>query len=132
MNTTGGERPDRARSDGQRRWPRLPIDVPAVLSGRNPRDVTVVDLSLSGCLVRCDALLDHGAILDLRLPLGGEPLMLKVKVAESFVDGDAQGAGAPRFLAGLEFLGLPGGEQASLRRFLDAERRRRNARASAR
>lgn len=102
-----------------------------MLSGRTPREVTVVDLSLGGCLVRCDALLEHGAILDLRLPVGGEPLVVKVKVAQSFLDGDAQGVGAPRFLAGLEFLGLPGGELAKLRRFLDAERRRRNARASA-
>jgi hypothetical protein len=131
MDTTGGGRPGPARGGAQRRSPRLPIEVKAVLSGRSPRDVTVVDLSLGGCLVRCDALLDHGAILDLRLPLGDEPMAVKVRVAESFVDGDARGAGKPGFLAGLEFLGPPGGDLARLRRFLDAERRRRNARSPA-
>ena len=120
-----------ARDSGRRREPRLAIEIAASLSGRTPRPVTVIDLSLSGCLVRCDALLDQGAILDLRMPLEDQPLEAKVKVAEAFVDGDTLQAGAPRFLAGLEFLGLPGGQQARLRRFLDGERRRRSARTPA-
>jgi hypothetical protein len=91
----------------------------------------VIDLSAGGCLVRSDAPLDQGAILDLSMQLEGRSLEAKVKVAEAFVDGDTLAAGAPRFLAGLEFLGLPGGEQARLRRFLEAERRRRSARTPA-
>ena len=48
-----------------------------------------MDLSLTGCLVQCGALLDHGAILDLAIEVGGAPLEAKVKVAESYVDGAA-------------------------------------------
>ena len=94
------------------------------LSGRVAHPVTVVDLSLTGCLVQCGALLDHGAILDLAMEIGGAPLSAKVKVAEACVDGAATEA-APRYLAGLEFLGLTPQSADRLRRFLDDERRRR-------
>ncbi len=131
MKASGQEGAGMARDAAKRRAPRLPIEIAASLSGRSPRPVTVIDLSLGGCLVRCDALLDQGAILDLSMPLEGRALEVKVKVAESFVDGDTLAAGAPQYLAGLEFLGLPGGEQARLRRFLEAEQRRRSARTPA-
>ena len=94
------------------------------LAGRVTHPITVLDLSLTGCLVQCGALLDHGAILDLEMEVGGSPLHAKVKVAESYVDGAAPEA-APRYLAGLEFLGLPPQAADRLRRFLDEERRRR-------
>lgn len=113
----------------QRRAPRLATALEASLSGRGARSVTVVDLSLTGCLVRCDALLDHGAILDLRLRLGNDPLQLKVRVTESYVEGASLSAEMPAYLAGLQFLGLPVTDEARLRRFLEAERRR-GARAS--
>jgi hypothetical protein len=96
------------------------------LAGRVAHPITVLDLSQTGCLVQCDALLDHGAILDLAMDVGGAPLAAKVKVAESYVDG-AAAAGAPQYLAGLEFLGLAPKAADRLRRLLDEERRRRQS-----
>jgi hypothetical protein len=115
-----------------RRAPRLTIELPASLSGRSSRPVTVIDLSLSGCLVRCDAQLEPGTVLDLRVEIDAAPFAAKVQVAESCVDGASLTAGAPGFLAGLRFLGLPAAETMRLRGFLDAERqRRRRAHSSA-
>lgn len=114
----------RPQARQRRRAPRLPMRLAGRLTGRVAHPVTVVDLSLTGCLVQCGALLDHGAILDLAMEIGGPPLDAKVKVAESYVDGAALEA-EPRYLAGLEFLGLPPQAADRLRRFLDAERRRR-------
>lgn len=111
----------------RRRAVRMPMNLPGSLVGRSPRDVAVVDLSLTGCLVQCDALLDHGAILDLRVNLGPEPFVAKVRVTEAFLDGAAPAATPPRYLAGLQFLGLPVQEEARLLRFLEEERRRRSA-----
>lgn len=111
----------------RRRAPRLPIHLEGSLSGRVPRRVTVVDVSLTGCLVRCGSLLDPGAILDLNLALDPDPLAAKVRVADSYVDGGAGPAESPRYLAGLEFLSLPAREATRLRRFLDEERRRRRS-----
>jgi PilZ domain len=111
----------------RRRAPRLPIHLEGSLSGRVPRRVTVVDVSLTGCLVQCGSLLDPGAILDLKLALDPDPLAAKVRVADSYVDGGAAPAESPRYLAGLEFLSLPAREATRLRRFLDEERRRRRS-----
>ena len=108
----------------RRRAPRLATHLPGRLTGRVARPVTVIDLSVTGCLVQCGALLDQGAILDLDLDVGGEPLASKVRVAESYVDG-AAAEPAAGYLAGLEFLGLPPQCAARLRRYLDEERRRR-------
>ena len=111
----------------RRRAPRLPIHLEGSLSGRAPRPVTVVDVSLTGCLIQCGSLLDPGAILDLTFALDHDLLAAKVRVAESYVDGAAAPPGPPRFLAGLEFLSLPAREATRLRRFLDEERRRRRS-----
>ena len=96
------------------------------LAGRVAHPVTVIDLSATGCLVQCGALLDHGAILDLAIDIGGPTLDARVKVAESYVDGTAREE-RPRYLAGLEFLGLTPHAADRLRRFLDEERRRRQS-----
>jgi PilZ domain-containing protein len=116
----------------RRRAPRLPVDRPGRLSGRLPQQIGVLELSLTGCLVRCGALLERGAILDLEIALEDGPLTAKVRVADASVDGAAAGGDRPGCLAGLEFLGLPAREAARLRRFLDEERRRRSAHASPR
>jgi hypothetical protein len=115
-----------AKSKGKvRRSPRIPIELPASLSGRASRPVTVIDLSLGGCLVRCNSLLEPGSILDLQLRIDADPFAAKVQVAESGVEGESLNARAPGFLAGLRFVGLPAAETMRLRRFLEAERQRR-------
>lgn len=94
------------------------------LLGREAEDVRVLDLSLTGCLVRCRTPLDCGAIRDLRLLLGGGgPLTAKVRVRDVSRDGSAA-PGETLFLTGLEFLALPAREALRLRVFLDAARRR--------
>ena len=107
----------------RRRAERLPIRVPGSLSGRSPRPITLVDVSLTGCLVRCGTLLDQGAIFDLRAELGTEPFVAKVRVTSSSMDGAAQEGGSTCF-AGLEFLSLSPLEAARLRLFMEQERRR--------
>jgi c-di-GMP-binding flagellar brake protein YcgR len=110
---------------GRRRSPRIDIKLEGTLRGRKRRPVAVVDLSGTGCLVQCDNLLDHGAILDLDLPLDEKPFTARVRVTEAYVDGTIAPSEAARYLAGLEFIGLPAGEEERLRRFLDQARRRR-------
>jgi hypothetical protein len=111
---------------GRRRAPRLPVDLAGTLAGRSRRAVRVVDLSLTGCLVRCDTAYDHGAILDLSIALDPEPLRAKARVTESYLEGGASPGTPARHLCGLEFLRLPPREETRLRRFLDEERRRRH------
>ncbi len=122
---------DNARDVSRRRSPRLALRVPGQLTGRAARDVTVIDLSLSGCLARCPSSLDTGAILDLRLELPDGPLGVKVRVTEASLDGESQPGEAPFYLTGLQFLGLPAKDAVRLRGLLDAERRRRSADPSA-
>lgn len=111
----------------RRRAPRLSVQRPGRLKGRVPHAITVIDVSLTGCLVRCDTLLTPGAILDFEMSLEDGPLATKVRVADASVDGAAGGSDGSGCLAGLEFLGLPPREDARLRRFLDEERRRRRS-----
>jgi hypothetical protein len=109
---------------GRRRAPRVLVDAEGRLTGRLSHRIRSIDLSLTGCLIRCDTLLDHGAILDLELTIDPQPLCTKVRVAESSIDGAAP-AGSGAYLAGLEFLGLAPQEATRLRTFLEGERRRR-------
>jgi hypothetical protein len=109
----------------RRRAPRLSVERPGTLKGRLPHAITVIDLSLTGCLVRCGTLLDRGAILDFEMALEDGPLEAKVRVAEASVDGSRDGEAGASCLAGLAFLALPPLAGARLRRFLDEERRRR-------
>jgi PilZ domain-containing protein len=113
------------RESGRRRARRVAVALPGTLRGRQARAVTVVDLSLTGCLLRLEAPLDAGSIHDLELPLSGSALQAKGRVTESSQDGDAVAEGGPaRFLVGLEFLQLKAQDQAGLRAFLDQEARR--------
>jgi hypothetical protein len=118
-----------------RRYPRLAVDVEGTLVGRVAHPVRLVDLSLVGCLVRCDALMEPGAILDLQLPLAQESFTAKVRVIDSSLDGvvdsplDGSAAAGPalRALAGLDFVSLSARDESRLRRFLQDERRRRRS-----
>jgi hypothetical protein len=106
----------------RRRAPRISTALTGSLLGREPEPVVVLDLSLTGCLVRCRSLLDRGAIRDLHLALGDESLTAKVRVQDASLDGAAS-ADEARFLTGLQFLALPAREALRLRVFLDAARR---------
>ena len=110
---------------GRRRSPRIDIKLEGSLRGRRRRPVAVIDLSRTGCLVQCDNLLDHGAVLDLELPLDEQPFTVSVRVTEAYVDGTTEPSEAARYLAGLEFIGLPAREEQRLRRFLEQVRRGR-------
>lgn len=107
-----------------RRDLRVPVDFAATIGGRVRRPARVADLSLVGCLVRTEATLDSGAVLDLTLELPDGGLRTKARVAEASLDGEAP-SGQLRFLAGLEFLALPAADQLRLRAFLEAEAKRR-------
>jgi hypothetical protein len=111
----------------RRRASRLSTRLDGQLSGRRPQDVTVLDLSLTGCLVRCGARPERGTVLDLTLSLEAETLTVKVRVADSSVDGSSLPDAMPGFLAGLEFLSVPAQQLGRLRQFLDAEERRRRS-----
>jgi hypothetical protein len=89
-----------------RRAPRLAVDLQGSLTGRVVHPVRLVDLSLTGCLVRCDALLEPGAILDLRLELGDAPLTAKVRVIDSSLDGSVAAERSPGAMTGLDFVSL--------------------------
>lgn len=115
------------RDTPRRRAPRLPIRLEGSLAGREVRDVTLVDLSLTGCLLRTSAHLDHGAILDLSLHLDDGPLAAKVRVTETCLDGACAEGDEKRYLTGLEFLGLPPRDAERLRRLMAEERRKRSA-----
>jgi hypothetical protein len=111
---------------GMRRAPRLPVDLEGSLRGRVVHPVRLLDLSLTGCLVRCDARLDPGAILDLTLTLDAEPFSAKVRIIDSSLDGSGTG-GPLRAMAGLDFVSLAAKDETRLRRFLEEERRRRRS-----
>ena len=101
-----------------RRARRLVTDLPGTLRGRTPRAVRIVDLSRTGCLVRCSGRLDVGAIVDLDTSLDGETFEAKARVAEASLDGNAPGP-EPGCLAGLEFLSLAASQETRLLGYLD-------------
>lgn len=107
-----------------RREPRVAVDLEATLVGRASHAARTVDLSVMGCLVRCEAAPDGGAVVDLRLELPDGPLRTKARVAGASLDGDSPPGERPRFLAGLEFFGLAAADELRLRRFVATEHRR--------
>ena len=115
---------NRSRDAGFRRAPRMATRLPGTLSGRTSFPVVVLDLSLRGCLARCEGRLDRGLIMDLELTIEEESLTAKVRVAESSRDGEASSEGATFYLAGLEFLSLTPQGEVLLRRFVEQARRR--------
>jgi hypothetical protein len=106
-----------------RRERRVTVDLPASVGGRSCRAARAVDVSLVGCLLRCESGLDRGAVVDLQIELPDGPLRTKARVAQSSVDGDSL-PGPARYLTGLEFLGLAAADEPRLRSFLEAETRR--------
>jgi len=107
-----------------RRATRVPVDLRGSLRHGVSWDVTVQDLSLTGCLLQCPGDLDPGAIVDVNLEMGARLLAAKARVVDAAMDGEAL-PGPCRYLVGLEFLGLPVREQTDLRVFLEEEARRR-------
>jgi len=102
-----------------RRWPRASVDLAGFLSARaRVDDVLVVDLSLGGCLVQCEAPLDSGSIVDLQLDLDGRMLAMKGRVAHTSLDGTALPA-TQRYLVGVEFMGVAVDDESRLLKFLD-------------
>jgi hypothetical protein len=75
----------------------------------------VVDLSLTGCLVRCGTLLKSGAILDFEMDLDDGPLSAKVRVADASVDGAPRGGRPGPAWPAFRSWGLPPREDARLR-----------------
>lgn len=121
--THGG--PENHEGRDARRGRRLRVDLPATVGGRHARPARVVDLSLVGGLVRCEAALDAGAVVNLRVELPDGSLDAKARVAAASIDGDSLPGPAKQFLAGLEFLALAAADEVRLRAFLDAEAKRR-------
>jgi hypothetical protein len=113
-----------SKKETTRRSPRLSVDMKGRLVGRASWEISIVDLSLCGCLVRCPALLDGGAIVDVELEVGGRELLVKGRVISASLDGAAL-PGSQCYLVALEFLSLPAHEGADLRHYLDGESRRR-------
>jgi hypothetical protein len=109
----------------ERRRQRVPVDLPARIGGRPECPARVADLSLVGCLVRTEATLNAGAVVDLSIDLPDGVLRTKARVAEASIDGDSLPGPAPRVLAGLEFLALAAADELRLRALLDAEAKRR-------
>jgi hypothetical protein len=109
----------------ERRGQRVPVDLPARIGGRPTQPARVADLSLVGCLVRTEATLDAGAVVDLSVELPDGVLRTKARVAASSIDGDSLPGPLPRILAGLQFLALAAADELRLRAFLDAQSKRR-------
>jgi hypothetical protein len=106
-----------------RRERRVAVDLSASVGGRSSQAARALDVSMVGCLLRCEAGLDSGAVVDLQIDLPDGPLRTKARVAQSSVDGDSL-PGPPRYLNGLEFLGLAAADEPRLRSFIEAESRR--------
>jgi len=111
----------------RRRSPRISTSLSGSLAGRRAHAVEVLDLSVSGCLVRCDHGFDLDAILDLSLEVAGEALTAKVRVMDSSIDGSTPADQPEEHLIGLEFLALPAGAQQQIRRVVEGELRGRGA-----
>ncbi len=115
---------DGATNGRHRAAPRLATHLAGSLTGKRRVDVQVLDLSLTGCLVRCPASLDRGLIMDLTLQIEGGEFSAKVQVADSSQDGQAGSEGV-LYLVGLAFLALPLEGEHLLRRFFQQERSKR-------
>lgn len=105
---------------------RVSVDIDGAIKGGVRHAVKVLDLSMTGCLVRGPSHHPTGAILDLDVALTrGVALHTKVYVVDASLDGAAMESGERAYLTGLRFLALAPQDAEALRRFLDQEDRRR-------
>jgi c-di-GMP-binding flagellar brake protein YcgR len=104
----------------RRRARRVAVTLAGTLVGKPSRPVTVVDLSLTGCLLRTDAALHRGSIHDLEFPLRDAAIKTKARVTEMSKDGAAQAAA---YLIGVQFLEMNAKHEAALRAYLAGLRR---------
>jgi c-di-GMP-binding flagellar brake protein YcgR len=114
-------------AERRRRTTRVRVQAEGQLVGRTQTSVSLLDLSLSGCLTRCTKAVEPGAIFDLRVPLPTFELRAKARVADCSRDG-ASPEEAPTWLAGIEFLAVSVEQLEQLRLFI-AEARPRPPRA---
>jgi hypothetical protein len=113
-----------------RREARLAVDLPARIVARAAGPGRVVDLSLRGALVRGEAALAAGTVVDVTIELPDGELHAKARVAEASIDGESLPGPPARFLTGLEFISLAAADEQRLRSFLGAQpKRRRGARS---
>ena len=106
--------------------PRVSVDIDGALKGGVRHAVKVVDLSMTGCLVRSQSRHPTGAILDLDVALNAaNALHTKVQVVDAALDGATMETGGQAYLTGLRFLALTPPDTVALLRFLDQEDRRR-------
>jgi hypothetical protein len=115
----------------RRRSPRVATSFKGSLTGRRAHSVAVLDLSESGCLVRCGQGFDLDSILDLSLQVGDEAITVKVRVMDSSIDGSTPADEGEVHLIGLEFLAVPAGAAKQIRRVIEDELRGRGADAPA-
>jgi c-di-GMP-binding flagellar brake protein YcgR len=117
--------PGRKRKTPDRRFARLHTALSGILEGRTEHPIEVLDISLGGCLVRCESRPEPGAILDVRFDLGPEVFKAKTRVREASLDGEVEDP--VRYLVGLEFVRLSASDQDLLRQFLQSAGRRRES-----
>jgi hypothetical protein len=115
----------------RRRSPRVATSFKGSLTGRRAHSVAILDLSESGCLVRCGQGFDLDSILDLSLQVGDEAIAVKVRVMDSSIDGSTAADEGEVHLIGLEFLAVPAGAAKQIRRVIEDELRGRGADAPA-
>ncbi len=106
----------------QRRAPRVPVDVKAVLDdGDNYATAQVVDLSETGLFATGDLVLAEGATLRI-IPLDDVPLPeLSAEVVRITMPGDTEAAPAPHGL-GFRFSGLSDDQRQKVRAFCREQR----------
>src|SRR5689334_17869765 len=70
------------KDSSARRAPRVPVDLRGSVSHRGSWDVSVLDLSVGGCLLQSPGALDSGTIVDLGVEVGARRLTAKARVID--------------------------------------------------
>jgi hypothetical protein len=110
---------DRAREDALRRTRRQQTRLTgSILERDGSIDVTVIDLSQRGCLVRMARPLSRCRVVDVVFSEARQ-IHAKARVVDCSQDGDSSAECGASYLAGLEFLTLSAEDADLLRRLLD-------------